>query len=318
MRIIPDPQNNAVLIYATAREESTLEAMLRKIDILPLQVRIDATIAEVTLNDQLKYGTQFFFKQGDVNETLSAVAAGTVAGGFPGFVFNASSSGVQAAISALQAVTTVHVLSAPEVMVLDNQPASLEVGDLVPYLTQSSQSSLVSGAPVINSINYRQTGVILKVTPRVNSGGLVTLDIAQEVSAIDTTAPQFQGISSPTFSERVVQSRVVVQDGQTVGLAGLITDSITVGNNGIPFLKDVPLLGFLAGTQNNQRGRTELLVLITPHVVHDQRDAQALTADLQSELPNAALVPGLSRSLPLSGSADPNAPLLRRLGAPAP
>ncbi len=317
MRIIPDPQNNSVLVYATTREENTVEAMIRKIDILPLQVRIDATIAEVTLNDALRYGTQFFFKEGDLNQTLSAAQTGApLAGSFPGFVFSATSKAVQAAISALQQVTTVRVLSSPEVMVLDNQPAALQVGDLVPYLTQTGQSTLVPGAPVINSINYRQTGVILNVTPRVNSGGLVTLDIAQEVSGINTSAPVYQGISSPTFSERLVQSRVVVQDGQTVGLAGLITDSITTGNQGIPFLKNVPILGFLTGTQNNQRGRTELLVLITPHVVHDQRDARALTQDLISQLPNAAIVPRYSNSLPPTGASEPNARLLGKLGMP--
>ncbi len=324
MRIISDPQNNSVLVYATAQESGTVEAMLRKIDILPLQVRIDAVIAEVTLNDALKYGTQFFFKQGDINETLSAngpnpnAPAGypglPLVGNFPGFVLGATAKTVQAALSALQAVTTVRVLSSPEVMVLDNQPAALQVGDLVPYLTQSSQSTLVSGSPVINSINYRQTGVILKVTPRVNSGGLVTLDVAQEVSGINTSAPQYQGISSPTFSERLVQSRVVVQDGQTVGLAGLITDNIGTGNQGIPFLKNVPILGFLMGTQSNQRARTELLVLITPHVVHDQRDAQALTRDLLSELPNAAAVPAYSRALPPTSPTDPQARIVRKMG----
>ncbi len=314
MRIIPDPQNNSVLVYATAQEDGTLQAMLRKIDILPLQVRIDATIAEVTLNDQLRYGTQFFFKEGSVNQVLSAADTGAVAGSFPGFVLSAASQGVRAAISALQAVTQVKVLSSPELMVLDNQPAALQVGALVPYLTQSSQSTLVTGSPVINSINYRQTGVILKVTPRVNNGGLVTLDIAQEVSGIDTSSPQFQGISSPTFSERLVQSRVVVGDGQTVGLAGLITDNSTVGDGGIPFLRNVPILGLLAGTQNKQRARTELLVLITPHVAHDERDAQAMTQDMLTQLPNAAEVPAFSRT-PLNGSADPSARLRRSIGA---
>ncbi|MBV8612188.1 MAG: type II secretion system secretin GspD [Acetobacteraceae bacterium] len=314
MRIIPDPQNNSVLVYATAKEENTVEAMIRKIDILPLQVRIDAIIAEVTLNDSLQYGTQFFFKEGDLNQTLSNAANGAVAGAFPGFVLGATAKNAQAAISALQQVTTVRVLSSPEVMVLDNQPAALQVGDLVPFLTQSGQSTLVPGAPVVNSINYRPTGVVLNVTPRVNSGGLVTLDLAQEVSAINTAAPNFT--NSPTFSDRFVQSRVVVQDGQTVGLAGLITDNVNRGNQGIPFLKNVPILGFLAGTQNNTRARTELLVLVTPHVVHDQRDARALTQDLVSQLPNAAIMPRFSNNLPVTGPSDPNGAVRGRLGMP--
>jgi len=315
MRIIPNSQNNAVLVYATPQEEGTVEAMLRKIDILPLQVRIDAVIAEVTLNDALQYGTQFFFHNGSLNETLStagSVANGAIAGNFPGFVLASSSKAVNSAISALQSVTTVKVLSSPELLVLDNQPARLLVGSLVPYLTQSSQSTLTNGSPIINSVDYRQTGVILEVTPRVNSGGLVTLDVSQEVSAVDTAAISSSAIQSPTFTERNVVSRVVIQDGQTIGLAGLIQENQSRGNSGIPWLKDVPVLGLLAGSQSNSRTRTELLVLVTPHVVHDQRDAQALTEDLREQLPNAALVPQ-STTQPLSGSPDPSQRLRHRL-----
>ena len=186
------------------------------------------------------------------------------------------------------------------------------MGNLVPFLTTSSQSALSSNAPVINSIDYRETGVIMEVTPRVNSGGLVTLDISQEVSDVDPTA-NTNGINSPTFMQRNVSSRVVVQDGQTIGLAGLIRDTSSRNNAGIPFLKDIPLLGLLAGRQDNQRGRTELLVLITPHVIHDQRDARALTEDLRDQLVNAAKVPEDLGRLRPSGSPDPGNPLRRGL-----
>ena len=315
IRIIPNPQNNALLIYATAQERDTIESMLRKIDILPLQVRIDATIAEVTLNDTLSYGTQFFFRAGGLNGALNFSAAGTaasaLASGFPGFVLSGLNNG-NAALSALQAVTTVKVLSSPQVLVLDNEAARLQVGSSVPYLTSSSQSTLANSS-VINSVEYRDTGVIMEVTPRVNSGGQVTLDISQEVSDVDTTATSNSNIQSPTFLERKVTSRVVVQDGQTVGLAGLIRDNSTRGNSGIPWLKDVPLLGFLAGQQQNQRARTELLVLITPRVVHDQRDARALTEDLRDELINAAVLPQEMGRASLSGSPDPQRRIRRGL-----
>ena len=301
MRIIPDPQNNAILVYGTAREQDTIQAMLRKIDILPLQVRIDATIAEVDLNDALQYGTQFYFRSGGINAALNNIsaAAGTFGNltslplgtSFPGFVIGGTNAGgAPFAISALQAVTTVRVLSSPEILVLDNQPARLQVGDLVPYLQSTQQSTIGTNAPLVNSIGYQPTGVIMQVTPRVNSGGLVTLDISQEVSTAQQPTSSTQ-INSPTFQERNVNSRVVVQDGETIGLAGLIQDSASTGKNGIPWLKDIPILGFLAGTQNNSRSRTELLVLITPHVVHDQRDARALTKDLREQLINAAGVP---------------------------
>jgi general secretion pathway protein D len=310
MRIVPNPQNNAILIYGTREEEDTVVAMLRKIDILPLQVRIDATVAEVNLNDALQYGTQYFFKQGGLNGILTAAFTP----GIPG-IFVAGNNSAQVAISALQAVTEVHVLSSPQLLVLDNQPARLEVGDLVPYLTSSSQGTLVAGSPVINSIAYQQTGVILDVTPRVNGGGLVTLDISQEASEIDPTVTT-TGISSPAFSDRNVHSRVVVQDGQTIGLAGLIQDSMSRNNSGFPWLKDIPLLGALFGQQNNSRSRTELLILVTPHVMHDQRDARDLTEDLREHLSGAAGIPAELQRLKSSGSADPNAPLLDRIRPP--
>jgi general secretion pathway protein D len=323
LRVIPDDQNNAVLVYGTERELATMEAMLRKIDILPLQVRIDAVIAEVTLNDNLQYGTQFFFKSGGINgilntapsqTTVANAGAATLNMTFPGFFLGGSGNGgAPFAIQALQQVTTVHVLSSPELMVLDNQPARLQVGAVVPYLSQSSQGTIVPNAPVVNQVNYQQTGVIMEVTPRVNSGGLVTLDVMQDVSSVETGVITTPGVNSPTFNERNVTSRVVVQDGQTVGLAGLITDSASLGNQGIPWLKDVPLLGLLAGNQNNTRTRTELLILITPHVIHDQRDARALTEDLRDQLINAAAVPGLLNNLRPSGQSDPSARLRKQL-----
>ena len=323
LRVIPDDQNNAVLVYGTERELATMEAMLRKIDILPLQVRIDAVIAEVTLNDNLQYGTQFFFKSGGINgilntapsqTTVANAGAATLNMTFPGFFLGGSGNGgAPFAIQALQQVTTVHVLSSPELMVLDNQPARLQVGAVVPYLSQSSQGTIVPNAPVVNQVNYQQTGVIMEVTPRVNSGGLVTLDVMQDVSSVETGVITTPGVNSPTFNERNVTSRVVVQDGQTIGLAGLITDSASLGNQGIPWLKDVPLLGLLAGNQNNTRTRTELLILITPHVIHDQRDARALTEDLRDQLINAAAVPGLLNNLRPSGQSDPSARLRKQL-----
>ncbi len=323
LRVIPDDQNNAVLVYGTERELGTMEAMLRKIDILPLQVRIDAVIAEVTLNDDLQYGTQFFFRSGGINgilntapstSTVTSASAASLNMTFPGFFLGGNGAGgAPFAIQALQQVTTVHVLSSPELLVLDNQPARLQVGSVVPYLSQTSQSQIATNAPIVSSINYQQTGVIMEVTPRVNSGGLVTLDVMQDVSSVQQGGVTTPGINSPTFNERNVTSRVVVQDGQTIGLAGLITDTASIGNQGIPWLKDIPILGLLAGNQNNTRQRTELLVLITPHVIHDQRDARALTDDLRDQLINAAAVPGLLNNLRPSGQSDPSARLRKQL-----
>jgi general secretion pathway protein D len=309
IRIIANRANNALLIYATPSEYSVIEGMLRKIDIIPLQVLIEATIAEVDLNDQLQYGTQFFLKLGHTSETLGAanppfenLGALAFPSTFPGFILSHSP---RYAIQALAAVTKVRVLSAPQVTVLDNQPARLQVGQQVPVLTGTATSTLTTGAPVVNSVDYHATGVIMQVTPRVNSGGLVSLDIAQEVSSVAAAAVNSVS-GSPTFNDQTFRTRVAVQDGQTVGMAGLITDNAAEGNTGLPFLKDIPIVGTLFSSQNNTRSRTELLVLITPHVVHDQRDARALTEDLRSQLINAGLVPQQLQRKGFPGLSNPN------------
>jgi general secretion pathway protein D len=338
MRIIPNPDNNAILIYATGEEEDTVESMLHKIDILPLQVRIDAIIAEVTLNDNLSYGTQFFFKHhgiagGLIQEAENAVTGGggnafnpsmpaTPGYGTPNAFFTASGAGGDVVLQALQDVTTVKVLSAPDLLVLDNETAQLQVGNQVPVQNGTLTTSAASTG-VLSSTSYVTTGVITQVTPRVNSGGLVTLDIQQEVSAVlpqsevsgnSGTAAGGAGAGSPTFSDRAVKSRVVVQDGQTIGLAGLMTDNVSKDNAGLPWLKDLPVLGAAFGTQTNTRTRTELLILLTPHVLHDQRDARALTQDLRDALPHAATMPYELNNLKPTGSEDPQANIRRSLG----
>ncbi|HZK89089.1 MAG TPA: type II secretion system secretin GspD [Stellaceae bacterium] len=302
IRIIADHRSNALLIYANPAEYTVMEGMLRKIDIIPQQVMIEATIAEVTLNDALSYGTQFYLKDRLASTLTQGTQAGVAnfAANFPGFVLT---GGSHVAINALAQVSKVRVLSSPEVMVLDNEAARLLVGEQVPVITGSAQSTLSAGAPIVNNVDYRETGVIMQVTPHVNAGGLVSLDIGQEVS--DVAATTSSTIDSPTFNERLIRTRVIVQDGQTVGMAGLIRDNDSRGNSGIPFLKDIPLLGFLASSQNDTRQRTELLVLITPHVVHDQRGARALTRDLRNQLINAQSVPEELNSQPLSGLANP-------------
>jgi general secretion pathway protein D len=320
IRIVANMRNNALLIYASPDQYKVIEAMVQKIDLVPLQVRIDATILEVTLNDALKYGTQFFFKHGALTGELgSPTATGTIQpsglkatdliSSAPDFLLNTGTRGFDVAVDALRSVTDVRVLSSPQVSVLDNELATIQVGDEVPLTTQSQQSTLSAGAPLVNSISYRQTGVILQVIPRVNSSGLVALDLSQVISDPESTVTS--SIDSPTFQNRTIQSRIVVQDGQTFGVAGLIRDSKSVGNSGVPYLKDVPILGSLFSEQKNTRTRTELLVLLTPHVIYDQRDARMLTDDLRNAYREAGRVPEVLQSTPPASMANPNGGLAR-------
>jgi general secretion pathway protein D len=283
IRITPDNVNNALLIRCLPSEYAEIQQALKELDIPPLQVLIEASVAEVTLTNQLQYGIQYYFHGGSTKVIQTTSTSQSVAAALPGFaaIFTDGQS-IPLILSALQSLTTVTVLSAPELMVLNNQTASLQVGDEVPIATEQSQSTLTSNAPVINSIQYQNTGVILKVTPRVNAGGLVTMDVSQEVSDVSTTTTST--LNSPTISERLISSSVAIHDGQTVALGGLISDSRNNGKSGIPVLQNIPVLGNLFSTTNNNLNRTELLVLLTPHVVGDQYQAQAVTDELREKL----------------------------------
>jgi len=285
-RIIADERNDAMLILATAREYRMIESTLERLDITPLQVLIEATIAEVTLNDTLRYGLRYFFDvsgSGNVNElTFSDFANGAVATEFPGFSYLFDSGDAQVALSALDEITDVTVVSSPQLMVLDNQTARLQVGDQVPVPVQQSVATQDPDAPIVNSIEFEDTGVILEVTPHVNASGLVVLDVSQEVSDVVRTTSS--GIDAPTIQQRQIASSVAVQTGETIALGGLIRDSRTETDSGIPLLMNIPWLGNLFKTQTTINERTELLVLLTPKVVRDPAESRAVTQELRRRL----------------------------------
>ncbi len=282
VRIIADERNNALVILATAAEYRMIEATLHRLDVVPLQVLIEATIAEVTLDDELRYGLQWFFHQGDVSGTFSNLDTGNVSPQFPGFSLLFDSSDVRAVLNALTDVTDVNVISSPQLMVLDNQSAVLNVGDQVPIAVQSSVSVIDPDAPVVSSIEYRDTGVTLEITPRVNANGLVVLDIVQEVS--DAVTTDTSNLDSPTIQQRRVESTVAVQSGEAVALGGLIRDRRTDNVTGIPLLSDIPILGNLFKTTLNDVFRTELLIIITPRVVRSLEEARAVTNELRARM----------------------------------
>ena len=307
VRITADDENNAIIVLATSQEYATIEAALRQLDRQPLQVLIEATVAEITLSNQLSYGLQYAVKSGNFQAVFTPTGASsttssgttttsTAASGLADLL-SASTSGLNLAYSSaastsvilqlLQGLTDVRVLSSPNLLVLNDQPAELQVGDQVPVATQSSSSTLTAGSPIVNSIEYRDTGVILKVTPRVNSSGLVLLDIDQEVSSVSTTTSS--NLDTPTISQRRVNSSVAIADGQTVALAGLISDTRSKTKNGIPVLQDIPYLGSLFSTTTRSTTRDELIVLITPHVVRNRLDRGRRHTRTSAEDPNGGL-----------------------------
>lgn len=285
-RIIPDDVNNALVVMARPGVWRMIEEALRKLDVVPLQVMIEATIAEVTLTDELRYGVQSFFQKGSSQAVLSTIAGGTLAAPLAGFSFVYDQGNIQSILDALDSVTDVRVISSPQVLVLDNRTAELQVGDQVPVSTQQSVSNTDPAAPTVNSVELRDTGVVLRVTPRVNASGVVNLEIEQEESsAVQTTS---SNIDSPTIQQRKLRSTVVVNSGETVALGGLIRDTQEDGVTGIPLLSSIPILGGLFSATSEKGTRTELLILIRPRVIRNLEEARAVTRDLRKTLKNAA------------------------------
>jgi general secretion pathway protein D len=309
VRITPDIVNNTLLIYADQANYRIIETTLLQVDQPQLQVAIDATIAEVTLNNDLSYGVQSYLTSrnlglkpntGSILGTQAATAPATtldpttgiasVAGSvsnafinraFPGFNFLIGSETQPSLIlDALHTVTSVKVLSNPSLVVIDNQTATLQVGDVVPVSTGSA-TVLTTANTVVNTIDYRNTGIILRVSPRVSANGNVRLDIEQEISNVSpTTAASL----TPTVSERKVKSSISVATGQTVLLAGLISETHNGTRSALPILDQIPGLGDAFGHQDNSTARTELIIFIRPQIIRNGSDAHNVAEELRSKL----------------------------------
>jgi general secretion pathway protein D len=290
IRITPDVGNNAILVYANQETQHIVEQTIRQIDRPPMQVAIDATVAEVTLNDQLSYGVQYYLASNTLGNAIgggsvistAGTALGALAGSAPGFnLILGPASSPNIVLSALHSVTDVRVLSNPSLVVLDNQPATLQVGDQVPVQTGSAVV-LTSNNTVANTISYMNTGVILNVTPRISASGNVVLDVDQESSSVDQAAAT--GTLTPTISTRNVKSSISVPSGQTVLLAGLISDETDRSRSGIPLLDKLPGIGDLFSQQSGTKARTELIIFIRPTVIRDAVDAHLVAEEMRTKL----------------------------------
>jgi general secretion pathway protein D len=289
VRITADTSNNSVVIYANAADYRIIERTLNQLDRPRLQVAIEVTIAEVTLNDQLDYGVQFFLSNGAISNTLNGqipnIANNIVAnptgpgltGGFNLVLGNQLAPRV--VINALHQLTDVKILSNPSLVVVDNGEATLEVGDQVPISTGSA-TVLSANNAVVNTVDYKNTGIILHVQPRVNSNGAVLLAIDQEISSV----PQNSTSLTPTISQRKVESKISVVSGQTVLLAGLISDQQEKTRQGVPILNQIPYVGAAFGTTGTSQVRTELIIFIQPQIIRDGEDAAKIAEELRSKM----------------------------------
>ncbi len=280
--VIADETNNSLVITATPAEYNRLREILRSVDVEANKVLLEATIAEITLNDELKFGVRWFLQAGSHGFSLTDAVIGSVAPAASGFNYFFNISNVQVVLNALNTVTDVNVVSSPTLMVLENKRAVLQVGDEVPITTQQAVGVQVPGAPIVNSVSFRSTGVILGITPRASDDGNVLLDIEQEVSdAVRTTSSD---INAPTIQQRRVKTTVSVRNGESIVLAGFMQDKATRQRDQMPLLGDVPVVGNLFKTKDNTIARTELIIAITPHVVKDGRQIQGITNEYRDKL----------------------------------
>ena len=283
--IIADEQNNSLVITATADEFRRLRRVLETVDTTPNQVMLEATIAEVSLNDELKFGVRWYLTKGANNLSFTD-ATGTVAGPFTGFAYFFNSVNIKAVVNALSTVTDVNVVSSPTLMVLENKKAVLQVGDEVPIQTQTAVTPVAVGggvaAPIVNSVTYRNTGVILGITPRVGNDGRVLLEIEQEVS--DVVANTVSSIASPTIQQRRVKTTVTVRDGESIILAGLMQDKASRVRDQVPLLGNIPILGLAFKNKTDTITRTELMIAITPQVIRDDSQVSAVTAEFRDNI----------------------------------
>jgi general secretion pathway protein D len=276
-RFTPDDGNNTIIIRGSTPVRQQALQLLSAIDRPPVQVLIDVLLIEVTLNDATALGVQAYLQSHDARFIATNGTTTAIAPSAPGFnLILGNGINPKLIIDDLSQVTKVRVVSAPSVSAFENEEAQIKVVEQVPIVTQQVVSTTAGNAPTVNSVEYRDAGVILKVTPRVSQTNLVNLQVSQELSAVVNNGTGAATLT-PTLRQRSISTRVAVYDDQTVALGGLISAQDTNGRN--------KLFGLLTSRASDSKGRTELIVFITPHVVRNPQDAAATSADLRARMP---------------------------------
>ena len=290
-------ETNSLLIQATQSEYNSILAAIERIDIEPLQVLIESQVLDVELNEQLKFGVNWYLTNnpalippgagnpyGRYIDTAAFGGASAKSGGFNFLTTLVSPLGnttfIQATIAALDEVTDVRSLASPSLLVRNNATATITVGTQVPI--QSSSIS-TGNNNTVSSAQYVSTGVTLTVTPRINPGGLVYMDITQNVSRPGAIDPAISTSGNPPINNKSVTSQVAVQSGQTIFLGGLIAEQDNRGRSGVPYINRIPVIGALFGTRSKNKSRSETLVMITPTVLENARDMENISDEMRSE-----------------------------------
>lgn len=284
VRIGVDRDSNTLIVRAPAARWMSLQQTLAEIDRPPSQVMIEASIIEVSLTNDFRFGVDWSAVSGNGKLGGNSVYTdnGVIGPKFPGFSITYLGGDIDAAINALGSRTAIDVVSAPKLITLDNHKARLQIGDQVPIVTQTATDTTTSSPAIVNTVEYRDTGVILEVTPRISGDDKVVVDIAQEVSGVAKTVTS--GIDSPTIQQRKLSSTLVLQDGAVVALGGLISHRRSDSDSGVPGLKDVKLLGNLFKSKSKEGARTELVVLLTVRIMRDPAASSLMTRDLLADM----------------------------------
>jgi len=290
IRITAVTETNSLLIQATQRDYTSIQAAIERIDQEPLQVLIESQILDVELNEDLQFGVNWFLSNnpdaippgggGPVSSDFDSLIAGGSTNFFATITGPVGSAFMQATISALDSVTDVRSLGAPSLLVRNNATATITVGTQVPV--QSSSIS-TGNNNVVSSAQYVSTGVTLTVTPRINPGGLVYMDVSQEVSRPGARDPDVSTSGNPPINNKSVTSQVAVQSGETIFLGGLISEQTSKGRTGVPYLNRIPGIGRLFGSTTSNTFRSETIVMITPTVIENTADLKAVSDDIRVE-----------------------------------
>lgn len=314
LRVMADDVNNVVLIWGPRSEYAKIEVSLKRLDVPPTQVLIEASIIEVTLDDSLRYGLQWFFKDRQRNGlsgsgglfNSDSATAGSLTGAISqGFSYTLRSGGlggdIRVVLNALASKSLLKVISSPSLMVQDNFTANITVGSQQPVsagTTISGSSNIIS-----NNIQYKDTGVNLSVTPSVNAGNMVNMVIAQAVTDLGTLDNATEQYS---FLQRQLTTKVAVRSGETLVLGGLIRENSTTGRSGIPLLQDIPVVGKLFGSTNNGSARTELLLTITPRVVRSDQELRDISGELRDRMKGLSVLgPSVTSGGPPWSASEP-------------
>ena len=279
-RIIPDEVTNTIVILATPDDYALMFETIQKIDIVPRQVMIEVMIAEVTLGDDLRFGIEWSIKakidKGFMSMGFNTGLDRTTAQGFT-FLGIDRTGLIQGFLQALATESKVNVLASPHILAADNREARIQIGNQVPIVTSETPISTVgtTGTSVSRSIQYKDTGVILKIKPLINESGLVSLDLSQEVS--DYFLQNIYGSEYPVITKREATTNLVAQDGETIVIGGLIQENFKRTRAGLPLLSKIPLLGWLFSNTTDEEKRTEVIMLLTPLVVKNPEDAKNMT-----------------------------------------